>query len=341
MNSAPLAIGIDPLDQSRTETAAGFVTPALAASCPAEPIIRTLARSRLLSRFLGPVNPGFVTGVSHLEAALGEGYGAAIQGFIRDGLLDPYSLAPGDLSGIQSIFGISELKNMLRQRGLKVSGRKDDLARRLLASDFEGTAAAVTARGLMQCSALGIALANRYSQYHQGAESGGEEAALRVEAALREGKVEDAMLIFGAFEQGRPPFRAEMPLIPCSRDDVMTALTDTPSALLPYSAAEVDEARIHAAMALLGMTRLPRFTSEMKPVHTLIAYVALHRSLESWRKSGVVAGVTVLCSNDGPCEDCKKLQDRVWPIEAVPELPNPACTTPGGCRCCSSPRVAD
>lgn len=307
--------------------------PAPAASSSTEPIIRTLARSRLLSRFLDPVNPDFVTGVSYLEAALGESSGSAIQGFIRDGLLVPYSLTPGDPDGVQSIFSISELKEMLRERRIKVSGRKEDLARRLLASDFAGVSAAVAARGLMHCSASGAALANRYSRHYQALGSGVEEFALRVEAALREGKVEDAMLICSAFDQDRPPFRPEMQLIPCSRDDIMTALTDTPPALVPYSAAEIHEARIHAVMAMLGIRRLPRFTKEMKPVHTLVAYVALHRDLESWRRSGVVVGVAVLGSDDGPCEECKKLHDRVWPIKAVPELPNPACTTPGGCRC--------
>ena len=282
-----------------------------------------------------------MTGVSYLEAALDESCGSAIQGFLRDGLLVPYSLTAGDLGGIQSRFGISELKEMLRQRSLKVSGRKEDLARRLLASDFAGIAAAVVARGLVQCSASGTALANRYSRHQQAMEGAAEEAALRVEAALREGKVEDAMLIYSAFEQRRTPFHPETPLIPSTRDEIMTALTDTPPALLPYSAAEIREARIHAAMALLGMHRIPRFTSEMKPVHTLIAYVQLHRNLESWRRSGVVVGVTVQCSNVGPCEECKRLQDRVWPIEAVPELPNPACTTPGGCRCVCVATLAD
>jgi len=231
---------------------------------------------------------------------------------------------------------------MLRQRGIKVSGRKEDLARRLLASDFAGIAEAVAARGLMQCSASGTALANRYSQHQQAMESA-------VESALRQGKVEDAMLIYGAFEQERPrpswecngASHPEVPLISCSREEIMTALTDTPPALLPYSEAEVREARIHAAMALLGIRHIPRFTSEMKPVHTLIAYVQLHRNLESWRRSGVVDGVAVQCSNVGPCEECKRLQDRVWPIEAVPELPNPACTTPGGCRCVCVATLAD
>lgn len=315
--------------------------PAPAANSPAIPIIRTLARSRLLSRFLDPVNPDFVTAVSYLESALPESYRDAIRGFVRDGLLVPYPLTPDDLNGVQSIFSIGELKEMLRERGIKVSGRKEDLARRLLASDFAGISAVVAARGLMHCSASGAALANRYSKYCQAMDSGVEEVALRVEAALREGKVEDAMRIYSAFEQERPPFHSEIPLIPCSRDDLMTALTDTPPALLPHSAAEISEARIHAAMALLGMTRLPCFKRETKPVHTLIAYVALHRNLESWRRSGVVPGVTVLCSDDGPCEECKKLQDRVWPIKAVPELPNPACTTPGGCRCVMAARLLD
>jgi hypothetical protein len=239
------------------------------------------------------------------------------------------------------MFLIGELKEMLRQRNLKVSGRKEDLARRLLASDFAGVAAAVAARGLMQCSASGAALANRYNQHHQAMEGVVEEVALRVEAALREGKVEDATLIYRSFEQERTPFHPEVPLIPCSRDEILTALADTPPALLPYSTAEIREARIHATMALFGLKRVPRFGSETKPLHTLIAYVQLRRSLESWRKSGVVVGVNIQCSNDGPCEECEKLQGRLWPINAVPELPNPACTTPGGCRCVVIARLAD
>jgi hypothetical protein len=323
--------------------------PATAANSPAEPVTRTLARSLLLSHFLQPVNPDCVSGFGYLEADLGEGYGSTIQGFIRDGLLVPYSVTPGDLSGIQSIFGIGELKEMLRQRGLDLSGRKkEDLVRRLLASDFAGIAAIVSARrygsthGLMQCSASGTALANRYGQHRQAMESA-------VEAALREGKIENATRIYGAFEQERPRYswergdtiRPNVPMIACSKNEILTALTATPTALLPYPEAEIREARIQAAMALLGIKRVPRFTPEMKAVNTLIVYAQLHRDTESWLRSGVVAGIIVQCSNDGPCEECKKMEGKVWPIGAVPELPNPACTSPGGCRCALVPKLPD
>jgi hypothetical protein len=162
-----------------------------------------------------------------------------------------------------------------------------------------------------------------------------------VEAAIRDGRIEDAMRIYRALEKQRTPFHPDMPLILCSTDEILMALRATPTALRPYPAAEIGEARIQAAMALLGVKRVPRFKPEMKPVHTLVAYVALHRSLEAWRRSGVVAGVTVQCSNDCPCEECKKLEGRVWPIGAVPEFPNPVCTNPGGCRCALVPHLPD
>ena len=337
-NPAPLAITINAPLESKTEIPAAPVIPAPAASSPTEPTTRALARSLLLSRFLHPASPDIVTGIGYLEADLGESCGAAIQGFIRDGLLVPYSLAPGDLSGAESIFKMAELKEMLRQRGLEVSGRKkEDLFRRLLAADLAGIAAAVSARrygsthGLMQCSALGAALANRHNQHRQAMENA-------VEAALRDGRVESAMLIHSAFEQERPRFSWECsgrpPLSgPCSRDEIVTALTGTPTALLPYSAAEILEARIRVAMALLGVKRIPRFTGEAKPIHTLCMYVAHHRNLESWRESDCVQSVKIVGSEDGPCEECRKLLNRSWSLDDVPELPNPKCTTPGGCRC--------
>jgi len=162
-----------------------------------------------------------------------------------------------------------------------------------------------------------------------------------VESALRDGRIEDVIQIYKALEKQRTTFHPEMPLIPSSNDEILTALTAAPTALRAYSTAEIREARIQAAMVLLGMKRMPRFTPEMKPVNTLIVYAQLHRNLEAWRRSGVVAGISAQCSNDGPCRKCKRLEGRVWHIGAIPEFPNPACTNPGGCRCTLVPQLPD
>jgi hypothetical protein len=265
---------------------------------------------------------------------LGESLDSAIQRLKTDGAL--LSVDDGKWRILYNR-GANELKKMCRERGLKVSGTKEQMAERLASVDPSGLVLGYPGE-LLRCSHEAEQIANARREAWKQSQLATESA---VEAALREGKVEDALRICSAFEQERTPFHPEMPLVPCSRDQIMTALTATPPALRSYPAAEIREARIQAAMVLLGAKRVPRFTPEMKPVHTLIAYVALHRSLGSWRESGVVVGVVVQCSNDGPCRECKKLEGRVWPIEAVPELPNPACTTPGGCRCASVARLAD
>jgi hypothetical protein len=168
-----------------------------------------------------------------------------------------------------------------------------------------------------------------------------EAAESAVESALRDGRIEDVIQIYKAFEKQRTTFHPEVPLIPSSNDEILTALAAAPTALRAYPTAEIREARIQAAMVLLGMKRMPRFTPEMKPVNTLIVYAQLHGNLEAWRRGGVVAGVFVQCSNDGPCRNCKKLEGRVWPIGAVPEFPNPACANPAGCRCALVPQLPD
>jgi hypothetical protein len=61
---------------------------------------------------------------------------------------------------------------------------------------------------------------------------------------------------------------------------------------------------------------------------------AIHANhLKSWRESAMVQSVKITGSEDGPCAECTKLLNRSYDLYDAPELPNPKCTTPGGCRC--------
>jgi len=91
----------------------------------------------------------------------------------------------------------------------------------------------------------------------------------------------------------------------------------------PFGELQISGIVNREAMALLGMQRIPPFTSEMKPVHTLIAYVALHRNLESWRRSGVVVGVTVQCSSAGRAKNARSCR-----TESGPSKPPLSCRIP-------------
>lgn len=68
------------------------------------------------------------------EQCLANGPEEAIEQFVRAGLLEP-----ADLAGrLEARFSVAELKKQLRDRGLKVSGKKAELAHRLAKADPVG-----------------------------------------------------------------------------------------------------------------------------------------------------------------------------------------------------------
>jgi len=297
-----------------------------AASPPAAPTTRTLAHSQLLNRFLRPANPDSVIGMTYLESALGESCQSAIRGFIRDGLLEPY--VPSKEERAQLLFKLTELKDMARERGLKLSGSKEELVRRLLTADLSGISAIIAARELrlVQCSAFGVVFADRYSQRRQAMERS-------VETALREGKLEEAIKSLESFE-------AELGFAKLESErarrlgDVRPIMTGHPRALHRHPKLKLRDVRTSAAMVMLGIKRSRDFPPDIgERIDALVNYGQNYRNLQSWRQSGCVRGVGILGSADGPCEECMKLHNRVWSLNEVPELPNPRCTTEGGCRC--------
>ena len=290
---------------------------------------RTLAHSVLLRYFLHPA----ISEITHdnrqgsrWESALGESCRSAIQDLIQDGLLIPYLLKPDDCRGIESIFGLADLKRMAKERGLKVSGRKEDLAKRLLAADFSGIAGLIAGLGLVVCSSAGLLAAGLYDQRRQ-------EMLRTVESALRAGGFDEAIQAKGSFEKevGFPrwEFESEPDL-----EDLRRLATARPTALSSRSPTELQELRVAAGLAMLGLDPNSSVSVEDKrDIGTLLSFASVQRNLEFWRRSGVVTGARILGSSDGPCSECKKLHDIVWSLDQVPEIPNPKCTSSLGCRC--------
>ncbi len=60
-------------------------------------------------------------------------------------------------------------------------------------------------------------------------------------------------------------------------------------------------------------------------------------NLEEYRKQNdVVKGVKIVVASDS-CDVCKKLSNKQFTIDNVPELPYEKCTSSKGCRCSYSP----
>jgi hypothetical protein len=66
----------------------------------------------------------------------------------------------------------------------------------------------------------------------------------------------------------------------------------------------------------------------------IISSIQSGMNLEDWRTSGFVKSIKIVGSNGGDsCHACKAAQKVPWPINDVPELPIPDCTSEGGCSC--------
>jgi hypothetical protein len=283
----------------------------------------------LLSKFSRP-NIGTGRWGDEWKVALGEDAAEALRRFVGAGLLVPCSL-PVKLA---SKFSSVQLKGMLKQRGLKLSGRKDEMIERLCEGDRVKMERAVADLYLLTCSDAGRQLADEFVGRR-------DKMHLAAFAALRDRNIVLACQVVCDFQDalGFP----EIPMFPSKPylPDVRSVFAVKPGILAGVNEEALEHLRLAAGMAFLGLGDhwLPENLetgirlSGPAAVSMIIGAVQNWRNVESWRNSGLVRTVRIVCSAGGPCETCASLADRVWPIGELPEIPNAHCTSPYGCRC--------
>jgi hypothetical protein len=86
------------------------------------------------------------------DSLLGEPSSKAIKRFVEEGML----MTTTDLNDLLSYkYKVTELKDMLKQRSLPVSGLKDELIQRLAQADTNGMRKAVAELSLLKCTQRG------------------------------------------------------------------------------------------------------------------------------------------------------------------------------------------
>lgn len=85
----------------------------------------------LLSKFRNSDSPTKYRNADNWSAALKEKPAKVIEQFIKEGMLEPAELP----ELVDYKFKASDLKSMLKEKGLKISGRKEDLIKRLIEND--------------------------------------------------------------------------------------------------------------------------------------------------------------------------------------------------------------
>ncbi len=126
-------------------------------------------------------------------AVLGENEVAAVAGLLGRGLLLDAPLE----AAIQSAFQVKELKAFARERGLKVSGTKLELAQRLVAADGAGSRQLLGARRFLVCSDQGRQLVDAYVEEQNAARAEAEQLTLEL---LKQRRLRDAARTVAYFE---------------------------------------------------------------------------------------------------------------------------------------------
>jgi hypothetical protein len=293
-----------------------------------------------LSKFRKPRAMGDFSQSDTWRAVLKEAPKKAMRRFLDDDLLEQASL-----SGLLDYkYKVSELKPMLKQRGLPVSGRKAELIERLIQADSESMRKAVRGLSVLQCTEKGRAIAEEYLAQEKEKRIKVEEQTLQ---ALRQCRFREASQAVAAFEAQQVFPRGigiDWKHYNPAHDVAMLEVIfqASPKILSSLNDEQMKHLRLAAGMMhLWGTNRaeswLPNgfetglIMDNDAAARMILFYASHQRSIAQYRAAGV-RKVEILAT-DNSCTACKKLAKKKYKIDEVPELPYEKCTSEMGCRC--------
>ncbi|MBI1318325.1 MAG: hypothetical protein GC168_05145 [Candidatus Hydrogenedens sp.] len=299
-------------------------------------------RPELLSQFLEGGATDYYTGNERWIAALGGNPAKAINRLVSEGLLCEASPA----TKLRLRFKVSELKPKLKERGLKVSGKKDALIERLLEHDPEGMIQITRGVSACECTERGREMATAYLDERRAKRA---EAFAAMTDALARKEYREAAMAVARYEAGQVFGRItpeELPKYKASREvRTLKSIYGRPPKILKSVPDErLGVLRIAAAEMVLWGTNYPSETipegfetgNHMDPASAARMFIFFAGFQEDIRqlKQCNVRTVEVLGGGEHSCAACNKIAGRKYPINEVPEIPHADCTMDCGCRCC-------
>ncbi|MHB8654319.1 MAG: SAP domain-containing protein [Terriglobia bacterium] len=329
----------------------------------------SLAHCQLLSRFAQPrprlAYPDSTNDWAYRrwKVPLGESEREAIERFLKAGLL-VYCTVPEQLDWG---FTLAQLKGFLRDRGLKLSGSKFEVVDRLYRADpaamEKAGAAAIQRAGaeciLLKCSETGLRLVAEYMAIER-------EVGQKALDALRNGDFESAISTVVAFEDrlgfpASPLMSAEdarkaacecIPLAFAAKPKILSAVSEDVMRCLCFTAAASylsvlcrgdREGKCFAPDAeMIKGLKTGLDMENRAALGMIVSHVNYQHNKAIWKRIGVVSRVRLCAVHRpelglNPCQACRDLDGREWPIEEVPDLPYQYCTAKLGCRCMAIP----
>jgi hypothetical protein len=299
------------------------------------------ARSALLAAFLNPRARATVVH-EHWSRVIGESVDVALDALVADGKLE----SPPLVDHIASAHSGVQLKAMAKERGLPSSGRKDQVAARLVKADESGMRAIAAAHPRLACSPGARAEAQAYLDREKRLAAEATRSSLSL---LRAGRNHDAARAVGAYESARVHPRGigvDWAKYPGEHDlEILHHLGATPPKYLSsLDDSQFAECRVGAAMMSMWGRKfdtgwcpdLPLEVGRGIPsdvaVRMLLFSAQSRASLSKWRQAGIRRVRISQAGDTRTCASCAALSGP-FSIDEAPELPHADCGSETGCRC--------
>ncbi len=303
---------------------------------------KSSAHLLLLSKFLQPRSIVDFTKGDSWNSVLRESPQQAIKHFVDDG-----TLVRSDLSEHVSYkFKVTELKNLLKQRGLSISGRKEEMINRLIQADCDGMKKAVDDLNLLQCSEQGSKIVEDYLNDEKGKRAKAEQ---QVMSALKKHSFQEASRLVANFEAEQVfPRGINMDWGNYDTSHNVLILNNIfgylPKQLANLGSELIERFRVVAGMVYLwgtGNGKEWNMSNEATGlafdsnavVRLLISHGIYRQEIAEYKRIGVKKIRILTCNDTTVCDVCQKLASKTYKISEIPELPYEKCTCEFGCRC--------
>lgn len=280
------------------------------------------------------------------EAVLGESPETAIDRLIKQGYL---GAAPTE-QVLSATVGVDQLKALLRDRGLRVSGRKGELLSRLMQADPETCARMAAGQGVLMCAAAGLDIASKYARDR---EINHELTVTATIAALQEGRLEEAVTHVAKHNADQvfvPGLGFDVRSLEELHRDLIRKIFDNPIPSIIGSVSHQDARalRVAASLLVMGLDKGAKAVASANAVgelrlgaDTSVRMVMFsanhHRKLDQFKVAGITS-VRVLSCHDA-CAACKAISRKLYTLRTLPELPFAKCTCDAGCRCLAQAEI--
>ncbi|HRX01050.1 MAG TPA: SAP domain-containing protein [Cyclobacteriaceae bacterium] len=289
----------------------------------------------LLSKFLTTNSPDRYANDEHWKSVLKEKPSKVISQFLKEKILESVELQ----ELVDYKFKILELKETLKTKGLKISGRKEELIQRLIENDPQLMHEKTKDLVLYRCTKEGMQFANRYLEEERAVKNKVEHDVMNY---LKNRQYLKASQLIVKYKESQVFYFIQDNVNGLTRD-LKPIFEVTPDLLSGVDKMQLDQLRLAAGMMLLwgsGNVRSWIPDNIVTGIHLdgpaicrMLIFHSNHlKNIDSYR--GKVKTVEISGIDDvNTCPACKKIHGKKFKLGSVPQLPYAKCTCDLGCRC--------